>query len=79
MENIIDSQEQLQNTIDDNKFEAIQHRNEAFALFLKLSPLSKGDLKGPIDAKVLTSQPYSQTVVALLYLYTLETFLPKLI
>lgn len=48
-------------------------------MYLRLSPLSKGDLKGPIDAKMLTGKPYSQTVVALLYLYSLETFIPKAI
>lgn len=78
-ENILDTQETWQNQPEDVKHEVIHQRNEAFTLYLKLSPLSKGDLKVPIDSKLLTGQPYSQTVVAFLYLYSLETFIPKAI
>ena len=78
-ENIIDTQEQWQNVSEEIRHEVIQQRNEAFSLYLKLSPLSKGDLKGPIDSKLLTGKPYSQTVVAILQLYSLETFIPQAI
>ena len=64
---------------NDVKQEVINQRNEALTLYLKLSPLNKGDLKGPIDSKLLTGKPYSQTVSTILYLYALETFIPRAI
>ena len=78
-ENIIFTEQQWRTASPDIRQEAVQQRNEAFSLYLKLSPLNKGDIKEPIDSKLLTGKPYSQTVVTILYLYSLETFIPRAI
>ena len=58
-ENILYTQEQWRTTSDDVRQEVMHQRNEAFNLYLKLSPLNKGDIKEPIDSKLLTGKPFS--------------------
>ena len=78
-ENQLHTFEQFRTASEDVRHEAVVQRNEALSLYLHLSPLMKGVVNEPIDSKLLTGKPFSQTVTSILFLYALETFIPKAI
>jgi hypothetical protein len=51
-------------------------RFQAWQVFFKVTELGQGDIDEEIDFKNLWKQPHHPINVTILYIYSLETFIP---
>jgi len=55
---------------------AMISRCEAWQVFFNITELGQGDIDESIDFKKLWNQPFHPMNVTILYIYSLETFIP---
>lgn len=55
----------------------IEERQNALETFFRVSGWCQGKVDDPIESKILSGQPYHPIVMTLLYIFSMETFLPS--